>query len=40
VSDRVVDSHIKNIRRKLAALEPAQECIASVYGVGYRLDLI
>ena len=39
VSDRVVDSHIKNIRRKLAALEPAQECIASVYGVGYRLDL-
>ena len=39
VSDRVVDSHIKNIRRKLAALVPAQECIASVYGVGYRLDL-
>jgi len=39
VSDRVVDSHIKNIRRKLAALEPAQEGIASVYGVGYRLDL-
>ena len=39
VSDRAVDSHIKNIRRKLAALEPAQECIASVYGVGYRLDL-
>lgn len=39
VSDRVVDSHIKNIRRKLAALEPAQECIASVYGVGYRLEL-
>ena len=39
VSDRVVDSHIKNIRRKLAALDPPQECIASVYGVGYRLDL-
>lgn len=39
VSDRVVDSHIKNIRRKLAALDPAAECIASVYGVGYRLDL-
>ena len=39
VSDRVVDSHIKNIRRKLAALQPPQECIASVYGVGYRLDL-
>lgn len=39
VSDRVVDSHVKNIRRKLAALEPPQACIASVYGVGYRLDL-
>lgn len=39
VSDRVVDSHVKNIRRKLAALEPAQASIASVYGVGYRLDL-
>jgi two-component system response regulator BaeR len=40
VSDRVVDSHVKNIRRKLAALDPPQECISSVYGVGYRLDLV
>lgn len=39
VSDRVVDSHIKNIRRKLAAVNPGAECIGSVYGVGYRLDL-
>jgi two-component system, OmpR family, response regulator BaeR len=39
VSDRAVDSHVKNIRRKLAALEPPQECIVSVFGVGYRLDL-
>lgn len=39
VSDRVVDSHVKNIRRKLAALDPPQACIASVYGVGYRLDV-
>lgn len=39
VSDRVIDSHVKNIRRKLAALEPAQDCISAVYGVGYRLDL-
>jgi two-component system, OmpR family, response regulator BaeR len=38
VSDRVVDSHIKNIRRKLAALSPAQDCIVSVYGVGYRFE--
>jgi two-component system response regulator BaeR len=39
VSDRAVDSHIKNIRRKLAGLEGAAVGIASVYGVGYRLDL-
>ena len=38
VSDRVVDSHVKNIRRKLAALDPPQACIASVYGVGYRFE--
>jgi hypothetical protein len=29
-SDRVVDSHIDNIRRKIAALKPARACIASV----------
>ena len=39
VSDRVVDSHVKNIRRKLLALAPPQDCITAVYGVGYRLDL-
>jgi len=39
VSDRVIDSHVKNIRRKLAGLQPPQDCISAVYGVGYRLDL-
>lgn len=39
VSDRAVDSHVKNLRRKLDAVLPGQDCIASVYGVGYRLDL-
>jgi two-component system response regulator BaeR len=36
VSDRTVDSHVKNLRRKLtdAGVDP----IASVYGVGYRID--
>ncbi|MCV2354854.1 response regulator [Paucibacter sp. B2R-40] len=38
VSDRVVDSHVKNIRRKLAALKPPQDCISAVYGLGYRFD--
>jgi two-component system response regulator BaeR len=39
VSDRAVDSHIKNIRRKLASVDAQAACITSVYGVGYRLDL-
>lgn len=39
VSDRVIDSHVKNIRRKLARLMPPQEPVGAVYGVGYRLDL-
>lgn len=38
VYDRVIDSHIKNLRKKLAAEIPEQELIYSVYGVGYRLD--
>jgi len=37
--DRAVDSHIKNLRKKLAAVLPDVEPIASVYGLGYRLDL-
>lgn len=39
VSDRAVDSHVKNLRRKLQRALPGPECIATVYGVGYRLDL-
>ncbi len=39
VSDRAVDSHVKNLRRKLQAVLPGRECIVTVYGVGYRLDL-
>jgi two-component system response regulator BaeR len=38
VSDRAVDSHIKNVRRKVAAVVAGQECIHSVYGVGYRFE--
>jgi two-component system response regulator BaeR len=36
VSDRTVDSHVKNLRRKLA--EAGVDAIGSVYGVGYRLE--
>lgn len=35
-SDRTVDSHIRNIRRKLGA---RADCLHSVYGVGYRYEL-
>lgn len=38
VSDRTVDSHVKNLRRKLAAAAPGRELVQSVYGVGYRLE--
>jgi two-component system response regulator BaeR len=38
-SDRVIDSHIKNLRRKIQAVDQDCECIVSVYGVGYRLDV-
>ena len=39
VSDRTVDSHVKNLRRKLEAARPDAECIRSIYGVGYKLEL-
>lgn len=39
VNDRAIDSHIKNLRRKLAAYYPAEGPIQSVYGIGYRFEL-
>ncbi|MBT8059276.1 MAG: response regulator [Gammaproteobacteria bacterium] len=38
VSDRAVDTHVKNIRRKLQAGTDGREWIESVYGIGYRFD--
>jgi len=35
--DRSVDSHVKNLRRKLEAAGGDPELIETVYGVGYRL---
>ena len=35
--ERTVDSHIKNLRRKLCGAGAAQDLIETVYGVGYRL---
>lgn len=38
VTDRTVDTHIKNLRKKLQAVEPGRELIQSIYGVGYKLN--
>ena len=38
VVDRTIDSHIRNLRRKLTELRSGTEWIESVYGVGYRLQ--
>lgn len=38
VSDRAVDTHVKNLRRKLAAVAPDLELLRSVYGLGYRVE--
>jgi two-component system response regulator BaeR len=38
VSDRAIDSHIKNVRRKLEGAGAVGHSVASVYGVGYRFD--
>jgi two-component system, OmpR family, response regulator ChvI len=36
VSDRTIDSHVKRIRRKFQAVDPAFDGIEGVYGAGYR----
>ena len=38
VSDRTIDTHIKNIRRKLSAVLGEDDLIHSIYGVGYKID--
>ena len=38
VSDRAVDTHIKNLRKKIAAVDPDLEAIESIYGLGYRFN--
>ncbi len=38
-TDRAVDSHIKNLRRKIEVVAPGLEAIRSIYGLGYRCDL-
>ena len=38
VSDRTIDSHIKKLRKKIAAKLPDVELIHSLYAVGYKFE--
>lgn len=40
VSDRTIDSHIKKLRKRLNDFFPNYEFIHSVYGAGYRYDVV
>lgn len=40
VSDRTIDSHIKKLRKRLSDYFPDYEFIHSVYGAGYRFDVV
>lgn len=39
VCDRTIDSHIKKLRKKIAAAAPDLDIIRSVYGVGYKYEM-
>lgn len=40
IIDRVIDSHIKNLRKKITkVLNTEQEVIHAVYGIGYRFEM-
>jgi two-component system response regulator BaeR len=39
VTDRTVDAHVKNLRRKLEEIRPGSDLVRSIYGVGYKLEL-
>lgn len=38
VSDRTVDSHVKNLRQKIQAATGSDDLVHSIYGVGYKLE--
>ena len=38
VSDRTIDTHVKNLRRKLSRSGTEEAQIHSIYGVGYKLE--
>jgi two-component system response regulator BaeR len=38
VSDRSIDSHIKNLRKKIRKFLPNQKVIHTIYGIGYKFE--
>ena len=39
VSDRTIDSHIRNIRAKFRAVDDEVDLIGTVQGLGYKLKI-
>jgi two-component system response regulator BaeR len=37
--DRTIDTHVKNLRKKIGNALPGQEVIVTVYGIGYKLTV-
>ena len=37
--DRTIDTHIKNLRKKIAERLPDRDILLTVYGVGYKLTV-
>lgn len=40
VDEGTITSHIKRIRKKFLAIDPAFDCIETVYGLGYRWNTV
>jgi two-component system response regulator BaeR len=38
LSGRTIDTHVKNLRRKITAILPDKELIHSIYGMGYKFE--
>jgi len=36
--DRTIDTHIKNLRKKVATMAPGEELVSTVYGIGYKFS--
>jgi two-component system response regulator BaeR len=36
--DRTIDTHIKNLRKKVATMVPDRELVSTVYGIGYKFS--